>query len=731
MIFEFNKGKSVSRKTAPHARGWSVPDSPAPAATRKRRVKTYSDPQYEMAVYMTKGQPLERYKVLHRYEYQRLPYLQASIDDRTTLVRNARRKKRLLPELEKRVVPARDRIVVKNEAFAAEYKVDRGFERIQPNITISYFHIRLLHNLRRIFVFDYFYTNVFWYWFTWFCFYCQEYLYVQMTMYFPILDWFFQIPFFHWPVSFEVHLWRLILVFMGLTFLIFIVSQSFFNQASVLERRLNLFHFIAFFGSVLFYYLTGLVPFIFFIFLTFVILMYYNLLYYLPSVSSRSPVPAPLLLAAPSQPVEYPKLPIFYYHYPFPVFTPAISQSKPKRFTHFPFLTVSHRSAAPKYVFDLKRSVGSFQAPWQGGQSSFFNTGRFDETFNLNPYEIYERYRFERAHEPTRDNRGPTYLTYNRSPSLRGYIEFPRHLMGGPTREPLGGSIVSFFEAKASSPVSSIFKDYFTGLTSRDPLQFPRSSRFTHQRLMGDPYYRLSAWLKQIAPLYHAEIPQSRFQRHFSAPKPESVARRPYWLLRAFFDVFYEFFIKRLVNILTLGYFSNTPRDAKTPYEYYVLLLKAYGRLSFPSLVSRSYAHSLARLMVNFAAVVERDLSLGRGKSLFYRDRWLHYEVLTLLGALEWLLETAYGSYRFSFAPSSPKSRFFDEAVLYLRLTVYLLTRPPFENHIELERGPVEGLARDFMKGDLEHNEIFKQIFSTELLPLNDEEELRKSNKKP
>jgi len=194
MIFDSNKS-SFSRRTAPYARGWPVPESPATVATRKRRLKAYSDPEYELAVYLTKGQPLERYRVLHKYEYQRLPLLQARLKDRAHHAPKGYRGD-VPPPLRERFKPARERIVTNSDAFAIEYKTDRGYSRIQPYITISYFHFKLFPNLRRLFVGDYFYRNVVWYWLTWACFYVQEYLYVQLSMYLPVFDWFFQIPFF-------------------------------------------------------------------------------------------------------------------------------------------------------------------------------------------------------------------------------------------------------------------------------------------------------------------------------------------------------------------------------------------------------------------------------------------------------------------------------------------------------------------------------------------------------
>jgi len=112
--------------------------------------------------------------------------------------------------------------------------------------------------------------------------------------------------------------------------------------------------------------------------------------------------------------------------------------------------------------------------PWQVGRFSLFNTGKFVETFNCNPYETYERYRFERSQEPESELMAPSYLTYHNR-SKRDYVVLPKRFMWGPALEPLGVSNVSFFNSKISAPLRSIFRDYFSGVATRDPLRFARS----------------------------------------------------------------------------------------------------------------------------------------------------------------------------------------------------------------------------------------------------------------
>jgi len=601
--------------------------------------------------------------------------------------------------LKQRTVTVRDRVVAHSEAFAIEYKTDRGYAKIQPAQTISYFYFRLFNNLQRLFFGDYFYRNVIWIWLTWTCFYIQEYLYVQLSMYLPILDW-FHIPFFHWPVNFELHFWRLILVLVGLVFLVFAVSQRFFTYASKLEKRLNLLHFSAFFGSVLFYYVTGLAPFILVIILSFIILLHYNFIYYLPATTARARLQPPILLLPPPTHTEHPKLPIFYYHYPFRSFAPTV---KSKRFTKFPFLTVSHRVTAPKYVFDIKRSANMLPVPWRLARSSLFNTGKFDETFNCNPYETYERYRFERSQEPEAELDSPSYLTYlNHNP--RTYVTLPKRFMWGPTLEPLGVSNVSFFNATVSTS-RSIFHDYFTAVTSRDPLRFGRSSRFIHQRLVGDPGYRLYVWLQQMAPYYHAEPLRSRFYQHFIDPKVQLNALLPYPMFRTLLDYFYQYFIKRLVNILTLGYFRTFPRKADNPYEYFAGLLKLLSDLEKPYFYhSRDYAHSSARFLANFSTWVKEDLALGPTNSLLWSNRVFRYEVLVILSDLVEVVEWSYNLEEYFFRgrlfSTAATVRFFEAMGAQADHLIYLLTTDPFDDPLTPTEETIADIVKELFNDD-------------------------------
>jgi hypothetical protein len=630
---------SHARRAVPQPRGWPVPESPVANAHLNRRLDSYTDPAYEFAVYRTKGKPLDRYRFLSYYEDMALPVLGASLPEGGDLDGDGDVVATGSVEFQ-RANSLQDRLSLGHDGFSADVKEAELASSTRLRFFFSFFHFRPYPFINRIFDFEYFYRNVGWYWFTWWFFYLQEYVYVQLAMYFPILDWLTQFSFFMWSVETELHFWRLALALAMMLFFVLAGAQYTLGYASPFERRLSAIHFFTLAGSLLLYYRTGFAPVLFFLVSSSVVIIYYNLFYYLPGALARANTPPPILaLPAPVKP-GYLLLPRPCYRYPFAPVVLAGRSSRP--FTPFPFLSVSTwrsqmmAAVRPSFGPAVKRAPLTFATR----RPSVMGMG-YRNSFGYSPYDATEIYRVSRLHDPfLQDAAGFPYI--HRFYGRKNVLRQPESVIRGLATEPLGVANTAFLDSWVRAPRFAVTRDHFTGLANRDFLRTIRRSPLWQQAAANDEYFKLYLWLRQMAPYYHAEPPQSRFLTYFmDEQKNDLELQSNLYMTWAFvLKVSYSIII-RLSDRLTLGRFVLFPAYEQTPYGFFrasIALDKLLRRHTFV-LPSASFAKATALYALRVRNWFWADLARGE-RSLLRTNHIFRYELAYFLNEVFETLET-------------------------------------------------------------------------------------------
>jgi hypothetical protein len=248
-----------------------------------------------------------------------------------------------------------------------------------------------------------------------------------------------------------------------------------------------------------------------------------------------------------------------------------------------------------------------------------------------------------------------------------------RQYLRGPTIEPIGVANTAFFGSTVRATARSIFRDHFTGAASRDPLATPRHLPLWQQALLKDDYFRLYLWLRQMAPFYHSQPPQSKFLRHFLAPAPLQLDDHPYRPFRRCLVFFYQWVLVRMFDQLTFGRYVKVNSAPGTPYHLFAEFASVASRTSrlafFPGL---AFARGVERLCRNLDLWYINDLRLG-DSALVRRNHVFRYELVhfVLLTAenLRWFTTGSYFSW---FSPRI--ARYLDFAVLRLDTLAFRLS---------------------------------------------------------
>jgi hypothetical protein len=631
---------SHARRAIPQARSWPVPESPVANAHLNRRLDSYNDPAYEFAVYRTKGKPLDRYRFLSYYEDLALPVLGASVPQGGDLEGDGDLVATGSMEFQ-RASSLQDRLALGHDGFSADVQEAELAASTRIRGFFNFFHFRPYPFVNRIFIFEYFYRNVGWYWFTWWFFYLQEYVYVQLAMYFPILDWLTQFSFFTWSVETELHFWRLALSMAVTLFVVLTVAQYGLGHTSRFERHLSAAHFFILTGSLLLYYRTGFAPVLFFVALTFVIICHYNLFYYLPGVLARANTPLPILaLPAPVNP-GYPLLAPPVYRYPFLSVVPR-SQPSRRPFTSFPFLSVStwRSQRAAQAWANFPPSIKRGPLTFATRRPSVLGMG-YRNSFGYSPYDATEMYRVNRLTDPfPEDAIGFPYI--HRFYGRKSVLRQPQFVIRGLAAEPLGIANTAFLDSWTNAPRFAVTRDHFTGLANRDFLRVIRRSPLWQQASVNDEYFRLYLWLRQMAPYYHAEPPQSRFLTYFidEQKNDSKLQNKLYMTWASVLKVFYSI-VTRLSDRLTLGRFVVFPVYEQTPYGFFrtsIALDKLLRRHTF-ALPSAAFAKATALYALRVRKWFWADLAQG-DKSLLRNNHIFRYELAYFLNEVFETLET-------------------------------------------------------------------------------------------
>ena len=182
-----NKNSSNTSFAKPAAADNLLP-SGVSHTTRRRKGRSYSALNYEWAVYKSKGKTLSEYKPLSKFETFSAQYSRAA---------RAKTKTQQLSDTRKL-----------KDAVQESRRIEKGFFN-DINAFFSLFGSNF-YNWFSSFVFDaYFYKNIIFYYFVWLSFYVQEYVYVNISLYFPIFDWITTNLVFAWPVHLDIYFLRL------------------------------------------------------------------------------------------------------------------------------------------------------------------------------------------------------------------------------------------------------------------------------------------------------------------------------------------------------------------------------------------------------------------------------------------------------------------------------------------------------------------------------------------
>jgi len=505
--------------------------------SRKRLRRSYSDLGYDWIFFRTTGQLAEKYKILHRTSIMREGMIE--------IIKKPARKKQFI-DLEghrRKLTPHLE----EEQKIAVALNL-KSFLRIFDSAPRSYV-MDLLKN--------YFFKNYVFYAYVWLNFYCSEYVYVNFTLHFPIVDWLFSITLFTWPITLDFYFTRLITSIYLPIFVIFIFFQAYIGGYSKLDLVFGFANFFIFFGSIWFYYLTGISFFFYFFFVVFLFFIFFFFFYMVPRRLYRVGLSPPLFLHNPADFREtmlyFPK---YIYRFPFKRIDGPVHIRQ--NFTKFPFLSNQLRAIRDhtRFVFQIlqySKSGKQFNAPIRTKEPLFGS--------DFNSFYGFDGFAYIRLW--IADTTYPVAFPYFFSDyteldelfeGLKKFIDLP-----------LGVSNTVFFGKNYRQGLVSLYKRHFSSDYDSHDFFFSARMPLWQQNLLKDPYFLLYTWLKFIAPRFSYLEHTSR--SIFRAYCAVFIHKIPYPTFNLFLRILYGF-IERLLDFGTFCKYYKLP-PVKYPFDFY------------------------------------------------------------------------------------------------------------------------------------------------------------------
>jgi hypothetical protein len=548
--------------TKPFAAPNDVPELPQASVTPTRLSHSYSDMTYEWAVFRTTGRTLDDYKPL------------AMAAKRMKEWRTRAKAEQVLSTGNDDTIEDTDEEELGQEVFTEDARVstiERLWLYLSYSLGFNESGAHLVRPITSLLYSDYFYRNVWVYSLAWFAFYFQEYVYVWLSLHFPFLEFLTLYPIYDWPAHIDMYFGRLIFAAFFTVYFLCFFFQYRVGVSSKFDQYGAAAQFVAFFGSALLYYQTGLAPFLLLSGLVVCFAVPYTFYYFVPRRLIGLQLQPPLALPAPSRaPVLY--LPKYWYRYPY--FSVAQSGGMQKRFTAYPFTTQVQRLAASQrfirrvLVHDYF-SVMTFPT-WSSTQQRTppLWTGPFETWYGFNPYDTYEESFMNRSaiindfsdiNEKRRmaqvyhglEQRVVRFADEDIEHSDAFVFEFPDRFYSE-ERFPPWMNNTTFFSRSIRQTTRSLYRNHFT---SDDSTSFfasgPRPALW-QIHLLKDPYFGLYMWLKHTAPVVQRASPSfdcsPLFSQAYTVPPEQHIYPR----FSAFIRLFYRV-LARLFDYLTFG----------------------------------------------------------------------------------------------------------------------------------------------------------------------------------
>lgn len=611
----------------PSLSSWQIPEG-SPRTTQRRSSRTYSNLNYEWAVYRSKGKSLQDYRPLFSKfrEYRSTnrgandPFSKSKVHQLTPAAKF-------------------------KEAINEARRLDHAFT---SHSFTQVFRTGINDFLSALSFESFFYKNLVFYYFVWLNFYFQEYTYLHLVSYFPIFDWLAVNVFLLWPVHIDLYFIRFAFSIFFTLFVVFVYFQYKLGQASTFELGVGILHFLSFFLSAGFYYITGFAPFLFFIVFIVFFFGFYTFFYFIPRRIVAHKISPPLCLAAPNK-EKILCLPIFYYKYPFTALqsstAPKSKNGAHKFFTRFPFTSLHISAVAKHHRFvrgvlnhDFLASLSatnaaSFSASRSGSfkQTQPISGSDFDAFFGFNVYDNYEQHLRNSFYGPEEH-----YVPL----SERNHEEddYARSLALG--NMPLWVNNVTFFSSGFRQSALSLYSTHFgnqydtfgTGIAPRPPLW--------QVALLNDPYFKLYIWLKNMAPIYNRPYLRSSFYSaakndqtffpHLSVSQPGSLVVFPF--LRFFFGTLYgciEFLFDRVTfsRFLVIQPFP-LDNSISVIYSQLFLISRVSGRFRFNP--SKQLIRSLLKFLLSFEKAIDNSIAFS---SYLSSSHVVRFELIHFLSA--------------------------------------------------------------------------------------------------
>lgn len=590
----------------------AIPSTIVPHSSRRRKSRSYTTMNYEWAVYRSKGKPLGEYRPLPKFEDQ-------VALNRAYFKFSGKVKNKVITELKRT-----------KEATAEARRFERHFFQ-SVNAALTSLRTNFYVGLSYVLFESYFYKNVLFYWFVWLNFYMQEYVYVNLALYFPILDWFTTNVFFVWPVHLDLYFLRFLFSVFLIFIFIFLYFQYRFKQTSNFDFLVACVHFFVFFGSILGYHFTGAAPFLFFVLAVVIFFFFYNFFYFIPRTLIRHELTPPLLLSAPES-----KLVLILaaprYFYPFSPQSAIRTQRRFARFTAFPFTTRIAKVAAHQrfiravlqhnYLSSGERLAIMMQPLSSIDRKLSLTDVSFDRFYKFNPYDYYEDlanasfWRFEdyarlldKRHEEDEYVRQEEYM----------------HM-------PLSMNNVAFFSAGFRRNAVSLYRNHFTGQFDTFGAGFVPQPPAWQAALLADPYFKLYIWLKNTAPAFGREPFRSHFYNKYLTERSDN-APQPYYFFSVLLRVFYAL-VEKLFDRITFHYFVVVSvvdvNDLFKVYKQFRRLVFVMPKLTFwPSAV-------FLKALTKFLLAFECRFTDGSGTIFIFlrANPTIRYELINMLESI-------------------------------------------------------------------------------------------------
>jgi hypothetical protein len=552
----------------------------------RRYKRSYTDLGYDWFFFRTTGQAVDKYKILHTAAAN---YKHA----------NGQKK------------PARRRMFADPENFRFLPPHLAEEQRIGEAVTIETFlhsvGLNPEHYISEL-IKTYFFRNYVFYAYVWFNFYCSEYLYINLSLHFPIVDWLFSSVLFSWPVTLDFYFIRLFASIYLPIFLVFIFFQIRAGTANKFDLFMGFSNFFVFFGSIWLYYLTGISFFFTFFFVSFLFLFLFLFLYMVPKRLLSENFSPPLLLADPSvfraKVIFLPK-----YSYRFP-FRSNGALTVRQNFTKFPFLSNQLRETRNhvqlvSQVLNYSRFSVQFTMPIRTKEPIFGSD--FDSFYGYNPYAYVSFWYYYNTY--------PVWYPffYNDEDEDEDPFEGLKKFMD----LPLGVSNTVFFAKNYRKSIVSLYKRHFTSDYDSHDFFFSPVMPLWQQNLLKDPYFKLYTWLKFVGPgaRYAKLVSRSMFRAYCT-----KIINIPYPAFNLFLKIFYNF-IERALDFFTFCRYYKLP-SLNYPFDFYY-------ELQFYTICPTRYF-----CQINFLKSISKFLLIFESRFTTFNRAFSLYEKLAFMALL-------------------------------------------------------------------------------------------------